>query len=163
MTDYDRIKKLLNITKSQGFTADELEICKSEYAALPQTLIDFYIEFGKYDEFPDGFRCARLLMPSELASKEYRLRHSRFLVFCIDDWSHLYGVNHEQLKESNPPVYRYNIDRKDCYDGDDGWMLYCRSVQDFLIAFTYEKSYFLHRYQSTLYTIKTDDSESLWQ
>jgi hypothetical protein len=153
MTDYDKIKKLFNITKPKGFTAEELEVCKSKGIVLPQALLDYYKELGKF-ELSEGYRWSFLLRPNQLGRKRYSLAKSCVLVFYIDTTafgSFWYGIKHEHLSKFNPPVYVYVTGLEDEDYDYDGWMLCCNSVQEFITAKAYEQSHFLHKYSSIAY------------
>ena len=49
MTDFSKITALYHINRPCGFTLEELEPVRSIFGAIPQALVDYYAELGKYE------------------------------------------------------------------------------------------------------------------
>jgi len=120
MTDFGQIKKLYNIRESNGFCESEILSVKNVFGSLPQVLIDYYIELGKYEfnQTQDS-----LLSPAELQHFQY----SDYLVFyCENQRCCLWGIHKDDLSQPNPPVYMS--------ENENEWILECETLTEFLFA-----------------------------
>lgn len=133
MADFSSIKKLFGITNPKGLSSDEINSIKSIFGNLPQTLIDFYMEFGNEPEVTQTQDS--LLLPNDL---KY-FKHNEYLIFyCENQRVCVWGIHKDDLAKENPLVYM-SYDEKE-------WMPESEKLSDFLLAMSYLQSLFALEY-----------------
>jgi hypothetical protein len=131
MTDFSRIKSLLGLNSSNGFSEDEIANMLNPLGSLPKILIDYYSELGNYDF---NYWQDDLTKPTGekfpwIYEYNYSIKNKYVIICCENQGVCFAGIKKEDLLQDNPPVY-FSFDRKD-------WKLGCNNLFNYIHCFVY--------------------------
>ncbi|AWK04160.1 hypothetical protein HYN56_07910 [Flavobacterium crocinum] len=145
MTDFSTIKKLFNITESNGFSSNEIQTIKDIFGKLPEVFIDYYTELGKIENLNNTQDS--LNKPDQF---QY-FKHNDYLIFyCENQRVCVWGIHKDDLSHPNPPVYMSHDEKE--------WKKETETLMDFFIAMAFLQAGFALEFNSECF-YEIEDNE----
>ena len=123
MTDFGKIKKLLDLKQFYGFSEKEISNMLDLVGKLPKILLDYYLELGNCDF---NYYQDYLVKPSEYN----KFLVDKYVIICSENQSVCFaGIRKEDLLQDNPPVF-FTSDM-------ENWEMGCNNLFNYLHGFAY--------------------------
>jgi len=135
MTDFSKIRILLDLKFSNGFSEDEIINMVDLFGTLPKVLLDYYRELGNY-----GFNnwqdfLAKPYKNYYTIMDKYKIdfETDKYIIICQENQGCCFaGIKKEDLSQENPTVY-FTSDK-------NIWEIGCKNLFNYIHGFAYSNA-----------------------
>ena len=127
MNKFEDIIKLFPSSgkKNNGISENKIALTEKKLnIKIPEKLRDYYLLFGNNKKFNINDRIFKV--------KDICIFDEKYLVFGGNIHSDLYGINIDEIKMNNPPVYKRIFKKNESHEFIPEWISWEKNIADFL-------------------------------
>jgi len=132
MTDFSRIKNLLGLNNSNGFSENDIENVLKSFGDFPKVLLDYYRELGNYDfnNWQDFLTKPYKSYYTIMDKHKIDFETDQYIIICQENQGCCFaGIRKEDLLQENPPIYFTY--------GENIWKIGCNNLFNYIHGFVY--------------------------
>ena len=129
MTDFSKIKHLLDASSPNGFPENEITGILNLIGTVPKILLDYYNELGNYDFNYWQDNLIRLNGKNGIYEYKNYMNEEYVIICCENQGVCFAGIKKTDLLEKNPPVY-FSFDM-------EYWEIGCDNLYNYMHGFAY--------------------------